>query len=159
MALKTGSRSTVQPLDGVAVDPLAATTGFSLLLAFALGLTLPFTPLAGLRTGLGLAATFAVALLLFGFLDELGEDVDDLLLLLLGGIPGVLERQLAAAEFHAELDVGQGSVFVELEGFQLAESADPHPFGSIGILIQKPLQALHRFLPLDELAVGDTAKK
>src|SRR5436190_6851854 len=77
----------VQALDGVAIDSLAAAAGGSLLsLAFTLGLAFPFATLAGLGTGLRLAATLAIAFLLFRFLDQFGEDIDDLFLLVLGGV-------------------------------------------------------------------------
>ena len=77
----------VQPLDRVAVGPLAAAAGVAALAALALGLAFAFAWLAAWLLALARAAALAVALALFGFLDQLGQDLDDLVLLLAGFVP------------------------------------------------------------------------
>jgi hypothetical protein len=58
-----------------------------------------------LLLALARAVAAAIALALFGLLDQLGEDVDDFVLLLAGFASRVLERQFAAAKIHAEMHV------------------------------------------------------
>src|SRR5262245_19242866 len=137
----------LQPLHGVRIDPLAAAARIAPLFALALSLAVSFAPLAlALLLAAARTATLAVAFALFGLFDELGQDFNDLVLLLAGLRPCVLKRQLAAAELHAERNLAQRPLGIQLQLLQLAERADPHSLGGVGIKSQKLRERLGGFL-------------